>query len=159
MKRLKIAIKELTRSHLMIQGFNQGGQRAIGMIRLELVTGELSLKTLFHVIDAKTSYNVLLERPWLYKNGVIPSTLHQCFKFYRGVKKLEADTKPFTKVKSYFADAKFYTKNNVIQEVLYAIIPSIGKAKLKEKVEQCKSILAGEISQPMMTRIEEKEKS
>ena len=55
MKRLKIAIKELTRSHLMIQGFNQGGQRAIGMIRLELVTGELSLKTLFHVIDAKTS--------------------------------------------------------------------------------------------------------
>ena len=39
----------------MIQGFNQGGQRAIGMIRLELVTGELSLKTLFHVIDAKTS--------------------------------------------------------------------------------------------------------
>ena len=60
MKRLKIATKELTRSHLMIQGFNQGGQRAIGMIHLELVIGELSLNTLFHVIVAKTSYNVLL---------------------------------------------------------------------------------------------------
>ena len=47
----------------MIQGFNQGGQRAIGMIRLELATGELSSNTLFHVIDAKTSYNVLLGRP------------------------------------------------------------------------------------------------
>ena len=130
------------------------------MIFLELVTGELSSNTLFHVIDAKTSYNVLLGRLWFHENEVIPSTLHQCFKFYgRGVKKVEANTKPFTKVESYFADAKFYTKNNVIQEVLYAIIPSIGKAKLKEKVEQCKSILAGEISQPMMTRIEEKEKS
>ncbi|RVW90037.1 hypothetical protein CK203_035859 [Vitis vinifera] len=39
MKRLEIATKELTRSRLMIQGFNQGGQRAIGMIRLRLVTG------------------------------------------------------------------------------------------------------------------------
>ena len=36
MKRLGIATKELTRSRLMIQGFNQGGQRAIGMICLEL---------------------------------------------------------------------------------------------------------------------------
>ena len=109
MKRLEIATKELTRSRLMIQGFNQGGQRAIGMIRLRLVTGELSSNTLFYVIDAKTSYNVLLGRPWLHENGAIPSTLHQCFKFYKGgVKKVEADTKPFTEVKSYFADAKFY---------------------------------------------------
>ena len=76
MKQHRTTTKELTQSHLMIQGFNQGGQRAIGMIRLELVTGELSLKTLFHVIDAKTSYNVLLRRPWLHENGVIPSTLH-----------------------------------------------------------------------------------
>ena len=35
MKQLGIATKELTRGCLMIQGFNQGGQRAIGMIRLE----------------------------------------------------------------------------------------------------------------------------
>ena len=42
----------------MIQGFNQGGHRAIGIIHLELVIGELSLNTLFHIIDAKTSYSV-----------------------------------------------------------------------------------------------------
>ena len=79
------------------------------MIRLELVTSKLSSNTLFHVSDAKTSYNILLGRPWLHENGVIPSTLHQCFKFYKGgVKKVEPDTKPFTEVKSYFADAKFY---------------------------------------------------
>ena len=130
------------------------------MIRLELVTGELSSNTLSHVINAKTCYNVLLGRPWLHENGVIPSTLHQCFKFYQeGVKKVEADTKPFTEVESYFADAKFYIENEAIEEVLLATIPSIGKAKLKGKVEQCKSTLIKEISQPMMTRIEEKEES
>ena len=46
-----------------------------------------------------------------------------------------------------------------MEEVLPTIIPSTGKAKFKGKVEQCKSILVEEISQPMMTRIEEKEKS
>ena len=60
MKRLGIDMKELTWSRLMIQGFNQGRQQAIGMIRLKFVTSELSSNTLFHVIDAKTSYNVLL---------------------------------------------------------------------------------------------------
>ncbi|KAL6336592.1 hypothetical protein AAG906_025597 [Vitis piasezkii] len=70
------------------------------------------------------------------KNGVIPLTLHQCFKFYReGVKKVEAYTKPFTKVESYFVDAKFYTENDVMQEVLHAIILSTGKDKLEGKVE------------------------
>ena len=147
MKRLGIAMKELTRSHLLIQGFNQGRQWVIGMIRLELATGELSSITLFHVIDAKTSYNVLLGRPWLHENGVIPLTLHGCFKFYKGgVKKVEVDTNPFTEVESYFVDAKFYTENDVMQEVLLAIILSTKNAKLKGKIEQCKSTLAGEIS-------------
>ena len=120
----------------MIQVLNQGGQRAVGMIRLELVTVELSSNTLFHVIDSKTSYNILLGQLWFHENGVIPSTLHRCFKFYgRGVKKVEADTKPFTEVESYFADAKFYTKNDVTQKFLPAVIPSTRKVKLKGKVE------------------------
>ena len=32
---------------------------------------KLSLKTLFHVINVKTSYNVLLKKPKLHKNMVI----------------------------------------------------------------------------------------
>ena len=87
------------------------GQQAISMICFELVIGELSSNMLFHVIDEKISYNV----PWIHENGVILSTLYQCFKFYReGVKKVEIDTKKFTEVKSYFANAKFYTKDNII---------------------------------------------
>ncbi|KAL6315828.1 hypothetical protein AAG906_008214 [Vitis piasezkii] len=43
MKQHRTTTKELTQSHLMIQGFNQRGQRAIGMIFLELVTSELKV--------------------------------------------------------------------------------------------------------------------
>jgi len=44
----------------MIQGFNLEGQCAIGIIRIELIMGDLSTSSIFHVIDAKTSYRLLL---------------------------------------------------------------------------------------------------
>ena len=59
MKRLGIAVEELSKSRLVIQGFNQEGQRAIGMIRLDVTIEELRARPLFHVIDSKTSYNLL----------------------------------------------------------------------------------------------------
>ena len=55
MRRLGLTMEELSQSHLVIQGFNQGEQRAIGMIHLELIIGELTSNVLFHVIDAKTT--------------------------------------------------------------------------------------------------------
>ena len=81
MRQLGLAMEELSHSRLVIQGFNQGGQRAIGMIHLELIIGELTSNVLFHIIDAKTTYNMLLGRPWIHGNGIVPSTLHQCFKY------------------------------------------------------------------------------
>ncbi|KAI5343510.1 hypothetical protein L3X38_011386 [Prunus dulcis] len=129
MMKLGITADELSRSPLMIQGFNQGGQRAMGMIRIELVIGDLKSNTLFHVIYAKTSYNLLLERPWVHENGIVPSTLHQCFKFYRcGVKKILGDVKPFTEAESYFTDAKFYIDEDVASEVIPVEVHSTGKA-------------------------------
>ncbi|CAA0836876.1 Unknown protein, partial [Striga hermonthica] len=82
-KELEIPMDELSNSRQMIQGFNQGGQRALGIIRLKLVIGEMTSNALFHVIDAKTLYNMLLGRPWLHEYGVVPSTWHQCFKYYQ----------------------------------------------------------------------------
>ncbi|XP_059663387.1 uncharacterized protein LOC132309051 [Cornus florida] len=79
-KNLGITVDKLSRSRLIIQGFNQGEQKAIGMIRAKLTISELQAKTLFHVINAMTSYNLLLGRPWIHSNGIIPLTLHQCFK-------------------------------------------------------------------------------
>ncbi|KAL0303464.1 UNVERIFIED_CONTAM: hypothetical protein Sradi_6214500 [Sesamum radiatum] len=108
MKKLGITSEELSRSRLTIQGFDQGTQRAVGMTWLDLIVGELKASTLFHVIDARTSYNLLLGRPWLHENGVVPSTLHQCFKYIKNgeIVKVDADMKPFTEAESYFADAK-----------------------------------------------------
>ncbi|KAL0291237.1 UNVERIFIED_CONTAM: hypothetical protein Sangu_2542000 [Sesamum angustifolium] len=76
---------------------------------------------LFHVIDAKTSYNMLLGRPWLHENAVVPSTWHQCFKYCCNgiVKKVLGDNKPFTEAKSHFADAKYYIEDtNKGKEIL-----------------------------------------
>ncbi|KAI5338029.1 hypothetical protein L3X38_017300 [Prunus dulcis] len=112
----------------MIQGFNRGGQRAMGMIRIELVIGDLKSNTLFHVIDAKTSYNLLLGMPWVHENGIVLSTLHQCFKFYRGgVKKILGDVKPFIEAESYFADSKFYINEDVASEVIPVEVHSTGQ--------------------------------
>ncbi|KAK4389711.1 hypothetical protein Sango_2308100 [Sesamum angolense] len=83
LKELEIPIDELSNSRLMIQGFNQGGQRAVDIIRMQLTMEDMVLSALFHVIDAKTSYNMLLGHPWLYENAVVPSTWHQCFKYCR----------------------------------------------------------------------------
>ncbi|KAM1855462.1 hypothetical protein ACFX14_005804 [Malus domestica] len=83
MTTIGIKADELSLSRLLIQGFNQGGQKAMGMIRVEMTIGELKSSTIFHVIDARTSYGLLLGRPWIHANGVVPSTLHQCLKFYR----------------------------------------------------------------------------
>ncbi|XP_074299903.1 uncharacterized protein LOC141631081 [Silene latifolia] len=96
----------------MIHGFNLNGERAVGMIRVNLTMGDLSFDTLFHVMDGKTSFKLLLGRPWKHENGVVASTLHQCLKYYRGgERKIDGDAKPFSKVDSFFADAKFFEEN------------------------------------------------
>ena len=86
-------MEELSKSRLVIQSFNQEGQRAIGIIRLDVIMEDLKTRPLFHVIDSKTFYNLLLGQPWLHENGIIPSTLHQCFKCSDGkqVKKVIVD--------------------------------------------------------------------
>ena len=103
------------------------------MIHLELIIGELTSNVLFHVIDAKTTYNMLLGRPWIHGNGIVPSTLHQCFKYLQsGIKKVNADLKPFAETEAHFADAKFYVEDDIPNEVLPVEIPS-RESKQSEK--------------------------
>ncbi|KAL0290129.1 UNVERIFIED_CONTAM: hypothetical protein Scaly_2682700 [Sesamum calycinum] len=110
---LEIPIDELSHSCLMIQGFNQGGQRAVGIIRIQLTMEDMVSSALFHVIDAKTSYNMLLDRPWLHENAVVPSTWHQCFKYCRNgvVKRVLCDNKLFTEAETRFANVKYYIED------------------------------------------------
>ncbi|KAA0056781.1 uncharacterized protein E5676_scaffold690G00370 [Cucumis melo var. makuwa] len=128
MGQLGVLMEELSNSKLAIQGFNQGSQRVIGMVRLELIIGDLKASALFHVIDSRTTYKLLLGRPWIHGNGVVISTLHQCFKFYQnGVKKVEADSNPFSEAKSHFADAKFYLKNDSSSEAVFVEVPLVNR--------------------------------
>ena len=60
MNNLGITVEELSKSRTMIHGFNLEGQRAISMIRVELIMGDLMTSSIFHVSDAKTSYRLLL---------------------------------------------------------------------------------------------------
>ena len=58
LKNLRISLDQLSHSRLMIQGFNQDGQRAIGKIRLNMLIGDMESGALFHVIDTRTSYKL-----------------------------------------------------------------------------------------------------
>ena len=64
-----------------------------------------------YIIDADTSYNLLLGRPWLHRNGLIPSSLHQVVKYIDQEGRLctlIADSNPFKGVENYFTDAVHY---------------------------------------------------
>ncbi|XP_051132648.1 uncharacterized protein LOC127252498 [Andrographis paniculata] len=94
LQQLRIPVDRLFESRMTIHRYNQEGQRALGTIRLRLLIDEMETNPLFYVIDAKTSFNVLLGRPWIYENGVVLSTWHQCFKYTQNgvTKKVLGDT-------------------------------------------------------------------
>src|SRR5436190_23929719 len=70
---------------------------------------------------ANTSYHLLLGRPWIHKNHIVPSTLHQVMKYVdaqRQVRTLVAEQHPFKRVENYFTDALLYQEEHevVVQE-------------------------------------------
>ncbi|KAL9239002.1 hypothetical protein vseg_013361 [Gypsophila vaccaria] len=147
MTELGIPMDELSSSSMMIHGFNLNGERTIGIIRVNLSIDGLSSDTLFHVIDAKTSLKLLLGRPWAHENGAVASTLHQCLKYYiGGERKINVDVKPFTKVDSIFADARFFEENGASSKLLPAMISSTIK-----KIKKSKDVFVGgePISDPL----------
>ena len=102
--------KQLSPSSLTIQNFNQIRQIAMGSISLKVEIGELYSEALFRIIDANTSYNVLLGCPWVHTYGIISSALHQCFKLCvedGNVKMVYTDPNPFRGEKVNYLDAKF----------------------------------------------------
>lgn len=64
-----------------------------------------------YIIDIKISYNRLLGRPWIHRNGIVLSTLHQVMKYIdkqSEVRTLVADRHPFKMVENYFNDSIVY---------------------------------------------------
>ncbi|XP_049394584.1 uncharacterized protein LOC125858841 [Solanum stenotomum] len=136
LKELGITTEELSESRLLIQGFNQGGQMSIGSIKLEIHMEDLRSSSWMHVIDAKTSYNILLGRPWVHENRIVSSSYYQCLKYLEdGIeRKIVADDNPFTEVETHFADAKFYLKNYVVKGTKSNDVKSTKSDKITSKI-------------------------
>ncbi|KAL0291947.1 UNVERIFIED_CONTAM: hypothetical protein Scaly_2612700 [Sesamum calycinum] len=115
---------------MQTKGFNQGGQRVVDIIRMQLTMEDMVSTALVHVIDAKTSNNLLPSRPYFHENALVPSTWHQYFKYYHNsiVKKVLSDNKSFTKVESHFTDAKYYIEDINLKQLsklpLKGFVPS-----------------------------------
>jgi hypothetical protein len=73
---------------------------------------------------------LLLEKTWLHKNGVVPSTLHQCFKYSHGGEvKCVVDIKESLSIEeSYYTDDRFYFEED--GELKLEVIPNF-KDKIK----------------------------
>jgi len=37
---------------------------------------DIEFKLFFHIIDVKTTYNMLLGQPWIHKTYIVSSTFH-----------------------------------------------------------------------------------
>jgi len=83
----------------------------MGMIKLKWQIGDLRSEVTCYVIDTDTSHNLLLERPWIHCNTIVPFTLHQVMKYTDGdekVRTLIAERHPFKGVEEYFTDSLLY---------------------------------------------------
>ncbi|XXG83185.1 hypothetical protein AAC387_Pa10g0994 [Persea americana] len=77
----------------------------------EVKIGDMIAHPDCYVVEACTSYNLLLGRPWIHENQVIPFTLHQRFKYVDSnltVRRQFADRKPFQRVGVYCSDTALY---------------------------------------------------
>jgi hypothetical protein len=63
LKTILLDMKNLLDEKMIIHGFNQNSQKALGVITLNLQCGSLKSPTKFYVIDAETSYQAILGRP------------------------------------------------------------------------------------------------
>ena len=111
MQHLGIPSHRLSRTQTTIYGFNASDTHPLGKIKLKCQIGDLKTEVTCYIIDVDTSYNLLLGRPWIHANNIIPSTLHQVMKYTDEsgeVRTLIAEKHPFKGVENYFTDSVLY---------------------------------------------------
>lgn len=59
-------------SNLNIHGFDGKRGKAIGKIRIWCQIGDMHSQLICYIIEAATAYNLLLGRPWIHENCVVP---------------------------------------------------------------------------------------
>src|SRR3954464_9208805 len=121
MEHLSIPAHRLSAIDTNFFGFNANSTRPMGKIKLRCQIGDLKTEVMAYVIDADTSYNLLLGRPWIHRNHIVSSTLHQVMKYVDAqgqVRTLVSEQRPFKGVENYFTDAQLYQEAHevVVQE-------------------------------------------
>lgn len=73
---LQIDISQLEANRMILKGFNESSERAIGCsITLTFETNGWVFEENFHIINSHTSFNALLGRAWIYEKKVVPSSI------------------------------------------------------------------------------------
>ena len=83
----------------------------MGKIKIRCQIRDLKSEVTCYVIDADTSYNLLLGRPWIHRNAIVSSTLHQVIKYIGEdgkVRMLIVERHSFKGVENCFTDSLFY---------------------------------------------------
>ena len=120
MKDLEIPLDELSPNQLIIQWFNQHGQRALGKVMLKLFNNDMKSNAVFHVIDAEHNLQ------YVVKETMAASKCHDFFDISSmlqvlqkwPVKAVITYTKPFTIVEAHYDDAWFYLKDASLKDAL-----------------------------------------
>src|SRR3954462_10384666 len=115
MEHLSIPAHRLSATDTKIFGFNANSTRPMGKIKLRCQIRHLKTEVTIYVIDADTSYNLLLGRPWIHRNHILPSTLHQVMKYMDAqgrVHTLVVKQHSFKGVETHFTDSLLYQEVN-----------------------------------------------
>jgi len=112
MQHLGIPTHRLSTTQTTVYGFNANGMRPMRKIKFKCQIGDLRFEVTCYVIDTDTSYNLLLRRPWIHHNSIVPSTLHQVMKYVDG----DGKVRTFKGVDNYFTDSLLYQDSLEIDE-------------------------------------------
>ncbi|XP_070018031.1 uncharacterized protein [Nicotiana sylvestris] len=81
LQRMESGIERIRPNNVCVRAFDDVKRDTIWEIDLILTIGPVDFEVTFQVLDMDTSYNFLLERPWIHTVGAVHSTLHQMVKF------------------------------------------------------------------------------
>jgi len=129
MQHLEIPTHWLNATQTTIYDFNTNGTRLMGKIKLRYQIGDLESEMTCYVIDADTSYNLLLGRPWIHRNAIVPSILHHVMKYFGGdgrVRILIVERHLFKRVENYFNDSLLYQDSLEVDENPHPEEPNSG---------------------------------
>ena len=79
--RLLVDRSYMKHNKIMVRAFDGTRREETGEVEIAVQIGPCMFNIEFQVMDILPSYNCLLERPWIYMVGAVPSTLHQKIKF------------------------------------------------------------------------------